>query len=156
VYCNEWPCWVYEYALLYNNALMKSKPVLCSRPEPNQCPSQLNSLPAIPYQSFHTPFRTHSSNHASILFPYSAHYSNPIITSSLIPQSLGLGGLSSSECTLALAFLLFLSSLLEPPTLNPLLLLLFILELSEYSGGGVLEEEKEDKRVRSDVESGLS
>jgi hypothetical protein len=84
------------------------------------------------------------------------HYSNPIITSSLIPQSLGLGGLSSSEWTLALPFLLFLSSLLEPPILNPLLLLLLILELSDCSGGGVLEEEKEDKRVRSDIESGLS
>lgn len=79
-----------------------------------------------------------------------------MITSSLIPQSLGLGGLSSSEFTLVLPFLLFLSPLLEPPTLNPLLLLLFILELSEYSRGGVLEEEKEDKRVRADVESRLS
>lgn len=95
-------------------------------------------------------------------------YSNPILASSLIPQSVALGlsnGLSASpsDSKLMLLFLLPLSSLsffkLLFLLLNRELLLLFKLasSRSEYSGGGLLdlEAENEESLARAEFESRL-
>lgn len=96
-------------------------------------------------------------------------YSNPILASSLSPQSVALGlvnGLSSSspsECILILLFLLSLPFLsffkLLFLLLNRELLLLFKLasSRSEYSGGGLLdlECENDESRERAEFESKL-